>query len=649
MQIWQQELGARLSSPVIVGGRLFVVAVDTHTVHVLDAARGNALWQYTAGGRIDSPPTVAKGLVVFGSADGWVHCLRAADGGLAWRRRIAPIDRRLVAFGQLESVWPVQGSVLVKDDAVYCAAGRSSYLDSGIYLSRLDLRTGKKLAEKRLYSRKPKTGEQPPEPMMFEMPGALPDVLSSDGEVVYMRHLGLDSGSLRTREAKPHLYSPAGFLNDDWWHRTYWIFGGHFYSGYIGWRFAGREVPAGRLLVLDDTTIYGAARDPSRPRGAGAQEYQLFAADRKDLPVTGPPSYGRASRDYHQGGRRKFKVKFRWTASVPILVRAMLRANDVLFVAGPPENALRSTPASEGKRGGGLCVVSTADGKRLKDYRLDSPPVFDGMAAAKGRLYLATQNGQVLCLGAGQSAQGAKELVPLAGRRPRTLASEAREPGLVGHWKSDKGTGGIAQDGSGLQNDAEVRGEWVKGTFGVCISTEKTPGAVTVRDSELLHFGKGSFSIEFWVKPDAFDCRLLGKEDFPRTWWVINVLKDGRTELVLAARDRKGRTTLRPTSRTPLSTERWTHVAYIVDREQREVRCYLNGMLDTKTPIPPALTGDLNVENKDLMIPSSFKPLAGLFDELKIFRRPLTDAQVQASYRREEENRTSVTFQDAGL
>jgi hypothetical protein len=43
--------------------------------------------------------------------------------------------------------------------------------------------------------------------------------------------------------------------------------------------------------------------------------------------------------------------------------------------------------------------VSTADGKSL--FRLDLPaePVWDGMAAANRRLYLATNDGKILCLG----------------------------------------------------------------------------------------------------------------------------------------------------------------------------------------------------------------------------------------------------------
>ncbi len=44
-----------------------------------------------------------------------------------------------------------------------------------------------------------------------------------------------------------------------------------------------------------------------------------------------------------------------------------------------------------------LCVVSVVDGKKSAEYELESQPVFDGMAAANGSLYLATKNGRILC------------------------------------------------------------------------------------------------------------------------------------------------------------------------------------------------------------------------------------------------------------
>ncbi len=40
-----------------------------------------------------------------------------------------------------------------------------------------------------------------------------------------------------------------------------------------------------------------------------------------------------------------------------------------------------------------------ADGKPLAEYSLKRPPVFDGMAAADGRLYFANTDGTVVCYG----------------------------------------------------------------------------------------------------------------------------------------------------------------------------------------------------------------------------------------------------------
>ena len=46
-----------------------------------------------------------------------------------------------MSYEQLESVWPVSGSVLIKDGVIFLVAGRSMFLDGG--RRRLDeLRTG---------------------------------------------------------------------------------------------------------------------------------------------------------------------------------------------------------------------------------------------------------------------------------------------------------------------------------------------------------------------------------------------------------------------------------------------------------------------------------------------------------------------------
>jgi len=631
--VWKSDVGGRLTSPVIADGVALVASVDAHTVHALRADTGKEMWRFTAGGRVDSPPSVSHGLAVFGSVDGCVYCVHLADGKMVWRFRAAPKARRIVALGQVESAWPVHGSVLVqaapstgsRPEAVAFAAGRSSYLDGGLVLYRLDLKTGRVLSRRRIYSRDPVTGEQPGEPITFEMQGAQSDVLSGDGERVYMRRLAFDPSSLEPVKSRRHLYSPAGFLDGDWLHRTYWIYGDHFYSGYIGWYFAGRENAAGRLLAVGDKTIYGFGYKPSFYRGATGRQYHLFATDKASLPDPGRPDYRRASRDYSPRGGGKFKVKFTWHKDVPVLARAMVLAKDTLFLAGPPERAIRSMPAFEGQQGAMLVAVSGSDGRVLARYRLDALSVYDGLAAARGRLFVSLANGTLLCLGGPQPGKDRRPLEAWA-PGPEATTRRAGQGGLVGHWPLDEGAGSTAADHSGLGNDAQVSGQWVRGKFGTCLHTRGRGRALTVPDSPAVRFGTASFSMAFWVNPDAHERRLLGKQDFPRTWWVINILRDGRAELVLGTGQGKGKS-VRPVSKTPLAKDKWTHVAFVVDRPRRTVTCSINGRPDSTTKIPPELTGSLSVRGKDLLIPSAHKPFAGLFDDLRLY-----PAEVKALY-----------------
>jgi outer membrane protein assembly factor BamB len=143
---WTTKLGGRLTAPVIADGTVYVAQTDQHRLVALRQSDGEQLWSYTIGARIDSPPTIHRGRIVFGGADGWVYCL-TNDGQLAWRYRAAPQDRRIMAFEQLESLWPVHGSVLARGDTIYCVAGRSIFLDGGLRMLGLDLETGKKQFE----------------------------------------------------------------------------------------------------------------------------------------------------------------------------------------------------------------------------------------------------------------------------------------------------------------------------------------------------------------------------------------------------------------------------------------------------------------------------------------------------------------------
>lgn len=385
-QIWQATPGGTLTQPVVSGGRLYVSDKDTDRVLCLDCNSGRIAWRAIVGGRVDSPPALYNGRVIFGSADGWVYSLRAADGTIAWRYRVAPAERRVVSEGRIESAWPVHGAVLVQNGVVYAAAGRSTFLDGGIFLCALDPVTGKLLHTARLEGPWPDVAVD--DGAGRRIPGALADVLVGDGTNVYMRHVMFDAAlrqqgswggkKLGGGRPGPHLEATFGLLDDAGFNRTSWKYGGG----------------TGQMLVFDDKTTY-AARIFTKRVGRS----MVYFPGKEYVRLTARPI-----------GKKQKKPKRRkktdtggtgWSRTVPMFVRAMAQAGDTLLVAGMPDRLDANDPlaALEGRAGGVLWTVSAVDGRKRAAFRLDAPPVFDGLIAAGGTIYLSLVNGQVVCLG----------------------------------------------------------------------------------------------------------------------------------------------------------------------------------------------------------------------------------------------------------
>jgi outer membrane protein assembly factor BamB len=485
---WKTKLGGKLSSPVVAGNRVYVAKVNAHTVYAIDANNGKELWNFMAGGRIDSPPTIYQGRVLFGSADGYVYCLNAQNGELIWRFLAAPMDRRMVAFEQVESVWPVHGSVLIQNDKVYCVAGRSMFLDGGMRLLQLNPRTGEKLSETILDEIDPETGKNLHAYVSgLNMPVGLPDILSSDGKYIYMRSQQFDLDGKRKQIAVrnvndqtgegAHIFSPVGFLDDTQFSRSYMMYGKSVSSGWGSWEVMGRLTPSGRVIAVDDQKVYGYARKPEFLSESIVLEYQLYAANkssdqaainRVNQPLMGGAKIapkrqtGAAAKIQPAGegyrpaapkmqtgvaakrqpaakigspGMGTFRttadwklrqdlpkedlsaVDFQWQMDKPeIQVRAMVLADKTLFIAGPPDivdeekvfftlkdadvqrKLTEQTALLHGKDGARLWAVSAESGKKLTECKLDSLPVWDGMIACGGKLFMSTMNGEVVCL-----------------------------------------------------------------------------------------------------------------------------------------------------------------------------------------------------------------------------------------------------------
>lgn len=407
---WQTTVGGKLSGVTLAEGRVLVASVDTHTIYALDPETGTNIWSYTVGGRVDSPPTTYQGRVFFGSADGYVYCLRATDGALIWRFLAAPTDLRLTSYGQLESVWPVSGSVLVVSNEVYCVSGRHMYLDGGCHFLALNPTNGVKLVERVMNNLIPGTTnllttlEE-----SFNGPVAIPDLLSSDGGTnLYMKTQRFDLNGVRydlapraatyTNEIGDyvHLFAPIGLLDTTAFHRSYWVYGKAMSCGAGGYYLAGKVAPCGDILSFDGSNVYGYGRQPEYYEWTRPKNNMLFSAPQANTFNTSHP--------------------YNWTNLPPLFVKAMVATTDNLFLAGPPDvedevqtfatldapqtqTVLTNQAAAlQGAQGGQFRVVSKSTGATLASYDVNFLPVWDGMAAARASIYVATQDGRVVCL-----------------------------------------------------------------------------------------------------------------------------------------------------------------------------------------------------------------------------------------------------------
>jgi hypothetical protein len=246
------------------------------------------------------------------------------------------------------------------------------------------------------------------------MEGTKSDILVTDGEHLFLYQMAFDkqlndvtqprTSTLGDRKVGRHLMATGGFLEDVWYDRTFWTYS----DRWPGFYYANDAPKAGQILVFDESTTYGLHVFTERLRLSpaftpGDKGYELFADANDNEPVLAPNSI---DREKGPGFSRTAPPK--WSRQIPLRAGAMVLAGDKLFMAGPPDAVPPDDPyaAFEGRLGAQLWVVSAKDGEKLAEYPLDSLPVFDGLIAAGGRLFMSTVDGHVLCMAGDRTEAG---------------------------------------------------------------------------------------------------------------------------------------------------------------------------------------------------------------------------------------------------
>ncbi|MBC8874165.1 MAG: PQQ-binding-like beta-propeller repeat protein [Planctomycetes bacterium] len=341
--VWHDALAPRLSAPVVAHDTVYVAACCEGEVVALDLTTGREKWRAATGARIDSPPTVHGGLCLTGSHDGYLYAFASDTGKLVWRTRVAPEERRVVAFGQVESAWPVVGSPLVVGNVGYAIAGRSTEMDGGCAVLAFDPATGATHWARRASA----------------TPGRRCDVLAWRAGAIAMQRWIFDpaSGAMQATDRKENRGENLDGLLDGTW-------------TWLGTR-RGGKFPVGKLtadvVVWDDARYFGSG--PGR---------KVFAIDRAAADQADPkqPAYA-------------------WTWACPNQrqVEVMALAANSLVAAG------RVWDSDPQKMHGFLTLLSKKDGRPVAETLLPAAPVHHGVCVVPDRAIVCLEDGSVACLG----------------------------------------------------------------------------------------------------------------------------------------------------------------------------------------------------------------------------------------------------------
>jgi len=413
---WSIQAGTRLTGPVVADGKVLVADKHSHTIKAFDEVDGRELWAYTAGGVVDSAPTIAGDAVVFGCLDGNVYCLSLQSGELAWKFQAAPMMQHAMSYGRLESVWPVHGSVLVVDGVAYSTAGRNTFLDGGMHMYAVEVKSGKQIASNHLTTGHggyhPEGGtivgrnsqnrwdakmtEHPDRSDAFSMGGVKNDIMSTDGTSVFLHHNRYNKKLEEQEKKARHLFATSSFVDDNEHKRTHWFLGyGDFRELRVAYEWMAKgggksgylRTLNGIMMSYDDDAAYIVDRGYNLARRTN-RPFDPNEEPRPDFDKEVDKAYS---------GSANSRV---WTAKLEVRPRTVLRVGDTLVVGGMPSEIDPAFPFEiiEGKRAGLIKMFSAADGKETGEIKLPTAVIWDGIAPANDKLYVSTVDGKLTCL-----------------------------------------------------------------------------------------------------------------------------------------------------------------------------------------------------------------------------------------------------------
>ncbi|MBN8215110.1 MAG: right-handed parallel beta-helix repeat-containing protein [Spirochaetes bacterium] len=212
---------------------------------------------------------------------------------------------------------------------------------------------------------------------------------------------------------------------------------------------------------------------------------------------------------------------------------------------------------------------------------------------------------------------------------------------LLASFDFDEGKGGASANRAAGGTPAQVGAEWVQGAFGGALYLNGESARIArVNVPEGKAFGKGSFSLSLWFCPETFAIeakekrrRLLNIVDaWPEQYFNLETKENGGVSFGGGYKKDDGKYGgVGISSKALLATNAWTHLACVLDRENRKTRLYLNGKLDMEYDIVADFDADFK-NDKPITIGSSWQGCVGAVDGFRLWKGAVSAAAVLAEY-----------------